>query len=324
MTGASPPTAATSPDPTRPASPPRRLAAKVARLASDIKLAHSVFALPFAILAAFLAFDPSLGWTRFVGQLLLILVCMVAARTWAMVANRLLDREFDRSNERTARRAFAAGDLTARDGVIALAASAGLFVLACAAFGWLFANWAPLWFSAPVLGVIAGYSLTKRFTALCHLVLGVSLALSPIAAAVAVGGLDVLSTADPGRALWSLAAMVLCWVAGFDIIYALQDAGFDRERGLSSIPAKLGWTGALWVSRTLHVVAAAGLVGVLLLAGELGPIFAVAVVAGVGLLVWQQAIVARRGAAVIGPAFFEANGLLSVGVGVLGVIDALV
>lgn len=294
--------------------------------ARDIKLAHSVFALPFALLAAAVVAPRGPGggvdWPRFAGQLALVCICMVAARTWAMVFNRVADRRFDAENPRTARRAFASGALGREAGLALLAGSAGLFTAACACLWAFYGNPAPLAFAVPVLGWIAFYSYTKRFTALCHVVLGTALALSPVAAAVAVGGLGVLD----GAWLWWLAGMVLAWVAGFDVIYALQDLDFDRSRGLRSIPAALGWRGAIWVSRGLHAAAIAAIWiawAQARAAGLLGPLFGAAVALTALLLLAEHAVLTRRGKAGLEMAFFTINGVVSIVIGCLGIADAL-
>ena len=198
-------------------------------LADDIKLHHSVFALPWAVLATVMAAHRSTG--LHVGQLLLVLACMVSARTVAMVANRLLDARFDAANPRTARRAVPAGRVTPRFAWATLAASAGIFIAAAAGFWPAYGNPWPLALSVPVLAFLVGYSLTKRFTWLCHAYLGAALALAPVCAWVAIRG----SLAAPP--LWMAAAVVL-WLAGFDILYACQDVAFDVAHGLFSVPPR--------------------------------------------------------------------------------------
>jgi 4-hydroxybenzoate polyprenyltransferase len=298
-------------------------------IALDIKLAHSIFALPFAILAAAMALPPDQPWLRTTLQFVLIVLCMVTARTWAMLANRLLDREIDAANPRTARRAFAKGDLSARTGW-AYAFGAALLFVVCAGGFIRFGNWWPLVLSVPVLAYIAFYSLTKRFTMLCHLVLGTALALSPLAAALAVDPASVGLAADGlgwvgggNVALGWLAVMVACWVAGFDVIYALQDQDFDRARGLRSIPAALGWQGAAWVSRGLHVGAFAALVLAARNEPRFGVIFALAVGLVGALLLAEHVVLAKRGKQGLDMAFFTLNGVVSVVVGVLGVADVV-
>ncbi|MFI4883318.1 MAG: UbiA family prenyltransferase, partial [Phycisphaerales bacterium JB064] len=194
-----------------------------------------------------------------------------------------------------------------------------LFLAACALFGVFFGNWWPAILGAPVLAWIAFYSFTKRFTWLCHVFLGGALAASPLAAAIAVGGIDALSHA----ALWLLAGMVLLWVAGFDAIYALQDLDFDRQTGLNSIPARFGWKRANMLSRVMHAGAIACLIGVLLTWPAFGVIFGLGVVCAVALLAYEHVVLARRGAAGIPMAFFTLNGMVSVLLGVTGLIDVL-
>ncbi|MFA6045329.1 MAG: 4-hydroxybenzoate octaprenyltransferase [Phycisphaerales bacterium] len=296
------------------------------QMAADIKLAHSVFALPFAIFGAFLAGfggSTTIAWSRFGQILALIIVCMVLARTWAMLVNRLLDRSIDAKNPRTARRVFAAGSVSAFKGwAIAIACAAG-FVLVCAAFQYFFHNRWPLILSVPVLAWLAFYSLTKRFTALCHLVLGVALALSPIAAAIAVRPASLGTT----PALWWTAAFVTMWVAGFDIIYALQDETFDRGAGLSSIPASVGAKPAAWISRALHLFAIAALLACWTSNRHLGNLFGGAIIAVIALLSIEHAVLASsfRRASNRRPglhvAFFTLNGVVSCLVGAAGCMD---
>jgi 4-hydroxybenzoate polyprenyltransferase len=293
-------------------------------IAADIKIAHSVFALPFAVLAAFMAAAPE-GWAsidgpRFAGQLGLIVAAMVLARTAAMLANRLLDRTVDADNPRTAGRALPSGRLAPTAAIGVLATSIVLFVVVCAGFGVLYGNWWPTILALPVLAWICAYPLTKRFTALCHVYLGTSLALSPLAAALAVEP-TALATQP---ALWLLALMVLGWVAGFDIIYALQDVDVDRRSGLFSIPARLGVVRGLWVSRLLHAIAAASLIAATVLDPRLAVMFAVGVAIVIALLVWEPATVARWGTSKIALAFFTLNGAISCVLGVLGSLDIVV
>jgi len=296
------------------AQPPR-----LAIAARDIKLAHSVFAMPFAVLGAFLARSADETAGRFVGQLALVIVCMIAARTWAMLVNRIADRKFDALNPRTARRAFASGALSTRYGVLLLVGSAAVFVLGAAGFGFAFGNWWPAMLALPVLAWIAFYSFTKRFTWLCHLMLGGALAASPLAAGLAVRPEYLVESA----ALFWMAGMVACWVAGFDVIYALQDLDFDREADLHSIPARFGTSGALWISRSLHLMALAALTLAWLADPRLGAITAGAIVVVAGLLVAEHAVLSRRGQAGLDLAFFTLNGIVSCVLGAAGAIDTL-
>jgi 4-hydroxybenzoate polyprenyltransferase len=292
---------------------------------ADIKLAHSVFALPFAVLAAFLArpVDPGLPggrWPTFAGQLGLIAVCMVLARTWAMLVNRLADRGIDAANPRTARRVVASGRLGVRDAWTIALGCAVLFACTCAAFGVIFGNWWPLMLSVPVLAWIAFYSFTKRFTLLCHMFLGGALAASPLAAAIAVRPEALGDTPT----IWLLAGMVVCWVAGFDVIYALQDTEFDQRVGLHSVPSKLGPERAIWVSRVLHVGAFAMLVLAARSEARFGLVFWCALGAIGLLLITEHVILAKRGKAGLDMAFFTVNGIVSCVLGFAGVVDTLI
>lgn len=294
-------------------------------IASDIKLAHSVFAMPFALLGAFMAGRDLKDGTwhdgrAFVESLVLVVLCMVLARTVAMLANRLLDWKLDQRNPRTAGRAIPSGKLTVRAAVIALVACVGLFMLVCTAFGVLHGNWWPTILGLPVLAWISAYPLLKRITWLCHVYLGSSLAISPVAAAIAVQPEVVLEYGS----LWCLSGAVLCWVAGFDIIYALQDVEIDRRDGLHSIPARLGINNALWLSRLLHVVSLVALVACQLLDPRFEILFGVGIALCALLLAAEHIIIATRGLAGIHMAFFTLNGIVSCVLGALGIIDILV
>lgn len=291
--------------------------------AADIKLAHSIFALPFAVLGAFLARAEGSPWSRFAGQFALVIVCMVLARTWAMLFNRLADRRLDAANPRTARRVFASGRLSPGTGwAIALACGA-LFIAAAWLFDPLFGNPWPARLAVPVLAWIAFYSLTKRFTWFCHVFLGGSLAASPIAAAIAVdpSAVGLAGGGVRAPAVFWLAGMVVMWVAGFDIIYALQDVAFDRGTKLWSIPARLGVSPAIWISRVLHAAAVVFLFSAARADGRFGSLLAVGVLAVVGLLVGEHLVLARRGERGLDMAFFTLNGILSCVLGLFGVLD---
>lgn len=295
--------------------------ADLATIAGDIKLAHSVFALPFAALAAFLAAKPSPGaaieWPRFAGQLLLVILAMVLARTAAMLANRLIDHRLDRDNPRTAQRAIPAGRLSPKRAAMALGLFALLFMACCAGF-LVFGNPWPLVLGLPVLAWICAYGYLKRFTALCHLYLGSSLAISPLCAAIAV---DPAQLAQP--TLWLLSAMVLCWVGGFDVIYALQDVEVDRRQGLFSMPSRWGVSRAMWVSRGLHLVAAASLwIAVLRDPRFAWPMVAAAAMV-TAILAIEHLTVHRWGTSRLALSFFTLNGLISCVVGAVGVVEVL-
>ena len=265
-----------------------------------IKFEHSVFALPFALTGAMLAFRGSgLGAARMGATLGWIVVAMVGARSAAMAFNRLVDASIDARNPRTSMRQLPAG-------VLSRAFAWGFVMVSAAVF--FGAAWAlnPLCFRlAPLaLGVIFFYSFTKRFTSLSHLVLGFSLGIAPSAAWIAVR-----SSLDP-RILW-LTAAVTFWTAGFDVIYACQDYDFDRAEGLFSVPRRLGIAEALRVARALHVlmiVCLLALVHVL----HLGVLALIGVGAVTALLVWEHTLVKPTDLSRVTAAFFTMNGYVSV------------
>lgn len=296
---------------------PQSLSARLRLAAGDIKLAHSVFALPFAILGAFLARPDGETASVSAPKVALVVVCMVLARTWAMLINRLADRGFDAANPRTSRRIIASGALAQRDAALIAGASGALFIVGASLFYFLFGNPWPPALALPVLAWIALYSFTKRFTAACHVFLGGALAASPIAAAIAVNPHSLVTT----PALWWLAGMVVFWVAGFDVIYALQDVGFDRDAGLHSIPARLGPQRAIWVSRLLHGAAGACLIIAASSDPRFGTLFHAGTLLVLILLVTEHTALARRGKAGLDMAFFTINGIVSCVLGAAGVLD---
>lgn len=302
----------------------------LALAAKDIKLSHTVFALPFAILAAVLTRPEGDSAGRFTIQLALVLACMTLARTWAMLFNRIADRKLDAANPRTERRAVASGALPVGTATVIALSSAGLFWLAAGAFWPLLDNPWPALLAPLALAWVAFYSLTKRFTALCHLVLGIALALSPLCAAIAVAPSSVGLAAAPefftsptAPALYLIALMVALWVGGFDIIYALQDLDYDRTAGLRSIPARLGWTGAVRASRVLHAAAVAALAVAGGLEPRLGVLYALAVAVVAALLITEHIVLARRGRAGLQAAFFTLNGIVSLVFAALAILDLL-
>lgn len=289
-------------------------------IAVDIKIAHSVFALPFAVLAACMAAvgaEDTIDWSRFVPALILVVLAMVFARTAAMLANRLLDHRIDADNPRTAQRAIPSGRLPVRHATIALVASIGLFLLTCLGFLPTNDNPWPIILALPVLAWICLYPLAKRFTWLCHAWLGLSLAISPLAAALAISPDALLQQPS----IWLLSGMVLVWVTGFDVLYALQDIEVDRSQGLHSMPSSLGTSTALWLSRLLHLVAIALLVLIAAVDQRMHALFIIAAVAATALLIWEHVLIARFGTGRITLAFFTLNGLVSCLLGLFGLID---
>lgn len=261
-----------------------------------IKIEHTLFALPFAFLGAVLAAKglPTLH------QALWITAAMVGARSAAMAFNRIVDRDFDRANPRTASRAIPAGLLSVRFASLFTGVSALLLVVAA----WQLNRLALLLSPVALLSVFA-YSYMKRWTSLSHVVLGWCLAIAPSAAWIAVrGALD-----SPVPLLLSL--VVLLWTAGFDTLYACQDYEFDRGASLRSIPARVGIAKALWISRGLHAAAFAALVA-LYAASGLGMLALVGVVSTGALLVYQHRLVSADDLSRLNAAFFTTNAFVSV------------
>lgn len=260
-----------------------------------IKLSHSIFALPFALAAAVLA---SRQVTVTPAQVGLIVLCMVTARSSAMGFNRLVDRRYDAANPRTANREIPAGEIGVGAAWAFTLGSAALFVAFSALLGH-----ATLLLSPVAIAVVWGYSLTKRFTALCHVVLGVALGIAPTAVWIALTG-----SASVTSLLLSVA--VATWVAGFDILYSCQDADFDRSVGLRSIPAVLGNRGALIVSALLHVVTVGCLVSLPWVVTLTWP-YGVGVAAITTVLIYEHWIVRPDDLSRIDKAFFDLNGYIS-------------
>jgi 4-hydroxybenzoate polyprenyltransferase len=267
--------------------------------ARDIKVAHSIFALPFAASALVMAHLPLP--TPF--QLALLLVCMVTARSFAMGMNRYLDRELDAANPRTKLRKIPAGELPAGLGLFWSLAAAAVFLLCAFRLSPLAGYCAPV-----LLAILAGYSLMKRLTWATHWYLGMCLGLAPIAVEIALRG-----AVSP--AVLAVGAAVTLWTAGFDLLYALQDMNFDREAGLSSFPARFGPGTTLVVSRGCFVgmialLAAAGL------AADRHAIYAVGLAVIAGILAYEQWIVrdarATGASTKLNLAFFNANAYVSV------------
>jgi len=261
-----------------------------------IKFSHSVFALPFALSSAVIAAGRGISWR----EVAWILVAMVGARSAAMGFNRLADQRLDARNPRTAGRELPRGALSRGEVWLFVMASAATLVVAAAMLNPLCLALSPV-----ALLVIFGYSYTKRFTALSHLFLGLALALAPLGAWLAIRG-----RFDPPPVVLGLA--VLCWVAGFDTIYACQDEAFDRAEGLHSLPARLGTRRALVVARLFHLVAV-GLLAALYLLAPLHPVYLLGVAAVAGLLVYEHSLVRADDLSRIDAAFFTVNGWISLG-----------
>jgi 4-hydroxybenzoate polyprenyltransferase len=287
---------------------------RVADILSMIKFSHTLFALPFALLGAALAAHEADGWHIRPLDWLGIVLCMATARSAAMAFNRLADRRLDAANPRTATRHLPAGRLSVRAVELFTAAGAAGFVASTLLF--LPRNPWPLILSVPVLAWLLGYSYAKRFTSLAHFWLGAALMLAPVAAWIAVRG-------DLAWPPVLLGLAVLAWVAGFDIIYACQDADFDRAAGLHSIPGRLGVAGALRLAATCHAAMIVALVA-LGLAYPLGRLYFAGVAAVAALLAYEHALVRPDDLTRVNVAFFQVNIGISLGLLVVGLADLLV
>lgn len=281
-----------------------------------IRFSHTVFALPFALTSAALAWNrpPGFQWPQLAG----ILLCMIFARNTAMAFNRLADRRFDAANPRTAVRHLPAGLLSP--------AAVALFTLLCALgfigstfiFYLFYSNpWPPL-MSVPVLLFICGYSYAKRFTALAHFWLGASLLLAPLAAWVAIRGMEDLAVPI------LLGGAVLFWVAGFDILYACQDVDFDRKAKLHSVPTALGVPAALRVAMVCHLFMLAMLAALYFAAADLGLIYLAGLAAITLLLIYEHWLVRPDDLSRVNQAFFQVNGVISIGFFVIVLVQLAV
>lgn len=280
---------------------------------SLIKFSHTIFALPFAMVGFFLAvfvarngvFTPEIGL-----KLLLVLLCMIFARSAAMAFNRYIDRDIDAKNPRTAQREIPAGVISPQSALFFVIANCLLFTITT-----YFINILCFYLSPIALLVVLGYSYTKRFTALCHFVLGLGLSLAPIGAYIAVTAQFELIPV-----LYSI--VVLLWVAGFDIIYALQDEDFDKSLELNSIPTFLGKKRALVLSTVLHIICAA-IVVIAAMMGNFGWLHWIGAIVFIGLLFYQHLLVKPNDLSKINLAFFTTNGIASVIFGIFVILDLI-
>ena len=282
---------------------------KLGKYLSMVKFSHTIFAMPFAMIGFFLAVQVNtlaLNWVL-LGK---VVLCMVFARNAAMGFNRWADRFIDEKNPRTAIREIPSGMIKANSALWFVIINSLAFVVTT-----YFINPLCFYLSPVALSVVLGYSLTKRFTALCHLVLGLGLSLAPIGAYLAVvGRFDILPI------LFSLA--VLFWVSGFDVIYALQDEEFDRDNKLSSIPVWLGRVKALRLSTLLHIVCGSLLVAAGYI-GAFGLYYWIGVVVFNILLVYQHTLVKPNDLSRVNLAFFTTNGVASVAFAIFVITDLL-
>ena len=298
-----------------------------------IRFSHTLFALPFALLASVMAWTtPTAGGEleNFrLRELLGILLCMVFARSAAMAFNRIVDRKIDAQNPRTKDRHLPTGSLTLGSVLTFFACCAGGFVAATLLF---LPNTLPLVLSIPVLAFLVGYSYAKRFTLLVHLWLGAALMLAPVSAWIAIRGELLWQTPGDLCPAIALGMAVLLWVTGFDIIYACQDADFDKKAHLHSLPARLGVLAALRIAAVCHfcmvlVLIALPLLGAYLHWGpllDLGWIYACGIAAVAILLVYEHAIVRPEEISRVNIAFFNVNAVLSFGLFLVGTLDLLV
>jgi 4-hydroxybenzoate polyprenyltransferase len=269
-----------------------------------IRFSHTLFALPFALIGAALAWQAK---PFYVLDLVGILLCMVFARSAAMAFNRLADRRLDAANPRTAGRHLPSGQLSPAAVVAFTLACAAAFVASTLLFVHTSGNYWPLYLSVPVLLFICCYSFTKRFTILAHFWLGTSLLLAPVSAWIALRGLEELLT----PVLLGLA--VLFWVAGFDILYACQDADFDRQAKLHSIPARLGIVTSLRIALACHVIMVLLLFALYWAAAYLGTIYLVGVCVAALLIGYEHYLVRPDDLSRVNQAFFQVNAIISVG-----------
>jgi 4-hydroxybenzoate polyprenyltransferase len=276
-----------------------------------VTFSHTIFAMPFAVVGFFMAIKGYQLDFR-ITKLIYVLLCMVFARNAAMAFNRYADRRFDAANPRTAQREIPAGKLSPKNALIFITLNVLFFILCAYLIN-------PLCFAlSPVaLIVILGYSLSKRFTYLCHYILGIGLGLAPLGAFLAVSGFFSLEPI-------LLALVVLLWVSSFDIIYALQDEDIDQKLGLQSIPAKFGNKIALLISRTGHLIAGFGMVYFLWLSIQkqwMNPIWAIlSGLVFIAALIYQHNLVQRFGLSKVNMAFFTTNGIASVAFAILYLI----
>ena len=332
---------------------------RIRHMLEMIRFSHTVFALPFALLAAVMAWrmnsietnevisrlkaanllpdesefhdswivfkghivilDEFLTSRRFrVEQLLAILLCMVFARSAAMAFNRLADQKIDAENPRTKLRHIPAGILTPGSVWFFTAASAAGFITSTLLF---WPNRLPLFLSVPVLLFLCGYSYAKRFTSLAHFWLGAALMLAPISAWIAIRGEAVLANVADLLPAVVLGGAVMLWVAGFDMIYACQDADFDKQQKLHSIPARLGVRGALRLAAVCHLGAVGLLAAIPFVYPFLGWIYWSGIAAVAVLLLYEHAIVRPDDLSRVNQAFFNVNAVISIGVLAVSCLD---
>jgi 4-hydroxybenzoate polyprenyltransferase len=264
-----------------------------------VRLPHTVFALPFALIGVVLA---SYRYRLRLADIGWVVLAFTAARFAAMAFNRIVDRDIDAQNPRTAMRELPRGVLSVQEAWLSVVVSIAVFVVCAAALNPLCLYLSPL-----AVAWVLGYSFTKRFTRWSHLVLGAGLGIAPVGGYLAVAG----SWSRPWWLLVALAAAVTTWVGGFDILYALPDEGFDRAHSLHSIPAAIGERGAIYVARALHVatISALALTGV---GAHLGVLYWCGLVIAAAILMYEHSLVHPGNLTKLDAAFFMMNGMLSI------------
>ena len=274
---------------------------------ADIKIQHTVFALPFAIISAFLA----AGGLPKTEKIIWILVCMVGARSAAMAFNRIMDARFDKENPRTQNRALPSGLVDLKSYWLFLIVSSVTFVFAA---GML--NQLALILSPVALSIVFFYSVTKRFTAYSHFWLGLAISIAPVGAWIAIREeISVVSLL--------LGTAVVFWLIGFDILYSCMDVEFDRKNNLKSIPQKFGVANALRVALVSHGLMIFFLLALLLFVGELGIFYFIGVVIVAGLLIYEHSLINKDDLSKINIAFFNVNGIISIGLMAFVIIDCI-
>ena len=303
---------------------------KINDLLVMIRFSHTIFALPFVMLAATMAWvapaqqqEIEFNWLHLVG----ILIAMVGARSAAMAFNRLVDARIDAGNPRTKERHIPVGRISRPTVVVFIVLSVLVFVAGTLFF---LPNYLPLALALPVLIVLLGYSYAKRFTALAHFWLGLALMLAPICAWIAIRGIEVTYVPTDIAPAIVLGLVVLFWVAGFDMIYACQDFEFDRDLKLKSIPVRLGIVGALRLAATCHAIMIGLLILLPVLHHWIGPnlglgwLYWMTVVGIAGLLIYEHWLVRPDDLTRVNIAFFNVNAVVSFGLFLLAAIDLLI
>ena len=280
---------------------------KLAIIFSDIKIQHTVFALPFAVMSAFLAAE---GFPE-TEKLVWIIVCMVGARSAAMAFNRIVDARFDKENPRTQDRALPSGKINAGNYAVFLIASSALFVFAA----WML-NSLAFYLSPVALAIVFFYSLTKRFTAFSHFWLGLAISIAPVGAWVAIR--EVISFTS-----LLLGAAVICWLIGFDILYACLDIEADRANRLHSIPERFGIETALKMAFASHAVMVVFLLVLLEPTVLLGWVYLAGVALVAGLLAYEHSLIKKDDLSKVNMAFFNVNGIISIGLMAFVIVDCV-